>query len=66
MANLSFEKTINEKTLGATAAGVMTDCEHYGITHGCTVDCPVLIAGQCELKDNENLDLYRECQEIHG
>lgn len=38
----------------------MTRCEKYGMTWGCDVDCPVLQAGKCELKDSENKDLYQE------
>ena len=30
---------------------VMTDCERYGMSFGCSVDCPVYQAGKCEIKD---------------
>ncbi len=39
---------------------MMTECEKYGMTWGCDLDCPVLRAGQCELKDAENRELYNE------
>jgi hypothetical protein len=35
-------------------------CFIYGITWGCDIDCPVLKEGNCELKDNENKELYEE------
>lgn len=38
----------------------MNDCERYGMTWGCDIDCPVLRSGKCELKDNENKGLYEE------
>ena len=38
----------------------MTGCERYGMTWGCNIDCPVLRAGECELKDDENKELYNE------
>lgn len=36
----------------------MSDCEEYGINHGCDINYPVLIAGKCELQDNSNKELY--------
>ena len=60
MGNLAFAKTICEHDLGITAASIMTDCEHHGMTYGCTVDCLVLQAGKCELQDGENKELYIE------
>lgn len=62
----SFARTINERHLGITAASVMTDCEHYGMTYGCTVNCPVLMRGECELMHDENAELYRQCVEKHS
>lgn len=32
----------------------MNDCERYGMTWGCDIDCPVLRAGKCELAEDEN------------
>ena len=58
MGSLSFAKTINEKHLGITASSIMTDCEHHGMTYGCTIDCPVLQEHKCDLKDADNKDLY--------
>lgn len=55
-----FANTITEWDLGVTASSVMTDCEKYGMTWGCNVDCPVLRAGNCELKDSDNKELYEE------
>jgi hypothetical protein len=60
MGSLSFAKTINDRHLGTTASSVMTDCEHHGMTYGCTVTCPVLLASKCELQDDENKELYQE------
>ena len=44
-------------------AHMMNDCEKYGMTYGCDVDCPVLQAGECELQDTDNKDLYKEFKE---
>ena len=60
MGDMNFAKTINEKDLGVMAACVMTDCEHHGMTYGCTTDCQVLINGECELQDSDNKELYLE------
>lgn len=38
--------------------GILTDCEAYGMCGGCDENCPVLIAGKCELQDTDNKDLY--------
>lgn len=38
----------------------MNDCERYGMMAGCDTGCPVLQAGKCELKDDENKELYQE------
>lgn len=35
----------------------MTDCEKYGMAHGCDADCPVLQAGNC--KNEESLKTYQ-------
>jgi len=37
---------------------ILTDCEAYGMVSGCDENCPVLIAGKCELQDTDNKDLY--------
>ena len=42
----------------------MNDCERYGMTWGCDIDCPVLRQGKCELKDDENKELYDLCNKI--
>lgn len=47
-------------TLADTVYLGMNDCERYGMTWGCDIDCPVLQAGKCELKDFENKELYQE------
>jgi hypothetical protein len=60
MSNISFAKTINRMSLGTTAASIMTDCEHYGMTYGCNVECPVLCDGRCELQETDNKELYEE------
>ena len=62
----SFARTINERHLGITAVGVMSDCFLYGITYGCTVNCPVLMRGECELMHDENAELYAECVREHS
>lgn len=43
----------------------MTDCEHYGMGHGCDVDCPVLLRHECELQDSDNNELYLDALEQH-
>ena len=60
MSNMTFARTITEMDLGVTASSVMTDCEKYGMTYGCNTECPVLIAGKCELQDSDNKELYEE------
>ena len=37
---------------------IVDECHNYGIVNGCDVNCPVLIKGNCELKDTDNKDLY--------
>lgn len=36
------------------------DCQRYGIISGCDSDCPVLRNHKCELRFEDNLDLYKE------
>lgn len=57
---MNFANTITERDLGAMASSVMSDCEKYGMTWGCDINCPVLQRGECELKDAENKELYQE------
>jgi hypothetical protein len=52
---LNFANTINGEL-----SKHMTECENYGITWGCDIDCPVLQAGNCELKNSDNAKLYKE------
>ncbi len=56
---MDFAITTNEHTK-SLAHQNMAECEHYGITWGCDIDCPVLNDGRCELKDSENKELYEE------
>jgi len=42
--------------IGMTA----NECYQHGMVRGCTIDCPVLQRGECELKDAENKELYQE------
>ena len=44
----------------------MTECEKYGMACGCTIDCPVLRAGECELMYTDNKELYEESCEEYG
>ena len=44
----------------------MTDCERYGMSYGCDIDCPVLQAGNCELKETDNKELYEQYREEYG
>jgi len=41
---------------------MLTDCETYGMAHGCDTDCPVLRAGECVLQDTENKELWEIIQ----
>lgn len=60
---MSFEREILRRDLGVTASSIATDCEAYGMVHGCTTGCPVLISGECELQEAENKELYAEAME---
>lgn len=44
--------------------GILTDCEAYGMTGCCDENCPVLIAGKCQLQDTDNRELYQKAIEI--
>lgn len=48
---------IEEGDLGVK---IETECEQYGMLNGCDINCPVLIAGKCKLKENETKELYDE------
>lgn len=61
MGCIEFAKTINR----ITGLQPSTDCFNYGITYGCNIDCPVLIAGECELQENENKELYLEIKQLN-
>jgi len=39
------------------------ECENYGMTWGCDIDCPVLQRGECELKDADNKHLWEQIQD---
>lgn len=39
----------------------MNDCYKYGMSYGCDIHCPVLARHECELKDDENKEIYEEC-----
>ena len=52
-----FARAVNEQDEGLSHQN-MTDCENYGMTWGCDVDCPALRRGECELQDSENKELY--------
>ncbi len=57
---MDFAFTLAKLDLGVMAANVMTDCETYGMAYGCTINCPVLQDGKCELKDTDCKDLYNQ------
>ena len=38
----------------------MTECERYGMTWGCSEDCPVSQRKECELQE-ENEKQFRRC-----
>lgn len=54
-----FAQTIAELD-NTLSHATMSECESYGMTWGCDVDCPVLREGLCELKDAENKELYEQ------
>ena len=60
-----FARTVNELDDGLNHAS-MTDCENYGMTWGCDIDCPVLRRDECELQEAENKELYELMLEESG
>lgn len=64
--DLPFARSLSHGSLGVTAAAGMSDCEHYGMAYGCNEECPVLRAGECELQDSENKELYATAIELYG
>lgn len=50
----------NEISIHSGHMKTSNECFNYGITWGCTIDCPVLQRGECELKDSENKELYKQ------
>ena len=50
LVKLGFGHTVSE--VSGEMLGV-SDCHAYGSLAGCDVNCPVLIAGLCELQDDE-------------
>lgn len=52
-----FANTIYDHS-GLMATG--NECFKFGITWGCTVNCPVLRRGECEHKDTENRELWEQ------
>ncbi len=63
---MGFARELARYDLGVMASCVMTDCEKYGMTYGCTINCPVLQAGKCELQDTDNKELYNEFLKEQG
>jgi hypothetical protein len=63
---MEFANEITYRDLGVMASCVMNDCEKFGMTYGCTINCPVLQDGKCELQDYENKELYNEFLETYG
>lgn len=51
-------------TLADFTNPMMSDYERYGMTWGCDIDCPVLNRGECEFKDTECKDLFKEVQAL--
>jgi hypothetical protein len=56
---MSFEKELSINSLGVMASSIMTECETHGMTWGCTINCPVLQVGKCELQESDNKELYQ-------
>lgn len=49
MSKMGVAQFLSSMSLGLTASGVMTDCEKFGMTWGCSEDCPQLQRGECEI-----------------
>lgn len=62
LLKLGFGHTMSE----LSGEGVsVSDCHAYGSFDGCDEHCPVLIAGKCELQNDENAELYAKAKEIY-
>ena len=44
----------------------MTECEKYGMTYGCDGECPVFIAGECKLVDEDPEGFRKAIKETDG
>ena len=62
---MSFEKELANRSLGVMASSIMTECEKHGMTWGCTINCPALQKGKCELQETDNKELYHEFLNNH-
>lgn len=52
----AFADTINAHNDGLSFPN-MTDCESYGMTFGCTPECPTYLSGKCEIEE-ENKEIF--------
>jgi hypothetical protein len=52
---MGFAGFMAEKSLGVTAACVMTECETFGMCYGCEPDCPVYERGECEIQEENKI-----------
>ena len=64
--NMDFENTIVEWDLGASGYSSSSECFRFGIVWGCTIHCPVLRRGECELMLDANKELYEEALEEYN
>jgi hypothetical protein len=46
---LAFSRSLTYST-----SPYMSDCESFGMSFGCRVDCPVFVAGNCEVAKHED------------
>lgn len=53
-----YENEISITDELVNGANIMTDCERFGMSHGCQPNCPVYRIGKCELQD-ENEMLFK-------
>ena len=76
MDNSSWIKSLNVTTpkedfgtylceAGPYGILMASKCEKYGMTYGCDIECPVLLAGKCKLMYNENKELYKEAMKFY-